>query len=39
MAYDVLAGVKVVEVAAWLFAPSCGAIQASHHTSFNPWLR
>src|SRR3954465_4653392 len=28
MAYDVLAGVKVVEVAAWLFAPSCGAILA-----------
>ena len=26
--YDVLAGVKVVEVAAWLFAPSCGAILA-----------
>jgi len=28
MTYDVLAGVKVVEVAAWLFAPSCGAILA-----------
>ena len=26
--YDVLEGVKVVEVAAWLFAPSCGAILA-----------
>jgi crotonobetainyl-CoA:carnitine CoA-transferase CaiB-like acyl-CoA transferase len=26
--YDVLAGVKVVEVASWLFAPSCGAILA-----------
>jgi crotonobetainyl-CoA:carnitine CoA-transferase CaiB-like acyl-CoA transferase len=26
--YDVLQGVKVVEVAAWLFAPSCGAILA-----------
>ena len=26
--YDVLAGVKVVEVAAWLFAPSCGAVLA-----------
>ncbi|CAI7976565.1 L-carnitine dehydratase/bile acid-inducible protein F [Frankia sp. Hr75.2] len=26
--YDLLAGVKVVEVAAWLFAPSCGAILA-----------
>jgi crotonobetainyl-CoA:carnitine CoA-transferase CaiB-like acyl-CoA transferase len=26
--YDVLDGVKVVEVAAWLFAPSCGAILA-----------
>jgi len=26
--YDVLAGVKVVEVSAWLFAPSCGAILA-----------
>jgi crotonobetainyl-CoA:carnitine CoA-transferase CaiB-like acyl-CoA transferase len=26
--YDVLQGVKVVEVAAWLFAPSCGTILA-----------
>lgn len=26
--YDLLEGVKVVEVAAWLFAPSCGAILA-----------
>jgi crotonobetainyl-CoA:carnitine CoA-transferase CaiB-like acyl-CoA transferase len=26
--YDVLEGVKVVELAAWLFAPSCGAILA-----------
>lgn len=26
--YDVLAGVRVVEVAAWLFAPSCGAVLA-----------
>jgi crotonobetainyl-CoA:carnitine CoA-transferase CaiB-like acyl-CoA transferase len=26
--YDVLSGVKVVEVAAWLFGPSCGAILA-----------
>ena len=26
--YDLLAGVKVIEVAAWLFAPSCGAILA-----------
>lgn len=26
--YDVLAGVKVVEVASWLFAPACGAILA-----------
>ena len=26
--YNVLAGVKVVEVSAWLFAPSCGAILA-----------
>jgi crotonobetainyl-CoA:carnitine CoA-transferase CaiB-like acyl-CoA transferase len=26
--YDVLAGVKVVEVAAWLFGPSCGMILA-----------
>jgi crotonobetainyl-CoA:carnitine CoA-transferase CaiB-like acyl-CoA transferase len=26
--YDVLDGVKVVEVAAWLFAPSCGTILA-----------
>src|SRR3979411_2374612 len=26
--YDVLSGVKVVEVAAWLFARSCGAILA-----------
>ena len=26
--YDVLAGVKVIEVSAWLFAPSCGAILA-----------
>ena len=26
--YDVLNGVKVVEVASWLFAPSCGAILA-----------
>ena len=24
--YDLLAGVKVIEVAAWLFAPTCGAI-------------
>jgi crotonobetainyl-CoA:carnitine CoA-transferase CaiB-like acyl-CoA transferase len=28
LTYDVLAGVKVVEVSAWLFAPSCGAILA-----------
>ncbi|MGF7235259.1 MAG: CaiB/BaiF CoA transferase family protein [Frankia sp.] len=28
LTYDLLAGVKVVEVAAWLFAPSCGAILA-----------
>jgi crotonobetainyl-CoA:carnitine CoA-transferase CaiB-like acyl-CoA transferase len=26
--YDVLRGVKVIEVAAWLFAPSCGTILA-----------
>jgi crotonobetainyl-CoA:carnitine CoA-transferase CaiB-like acyl-CoA transferase len=28
LVYDVLEGVRVVEVAAWLFAPSCGAILA-----------
>ncbi|MDT3445794.1 MULTISPECIES: CaiB/BaiF CoA-transferase family protein [unclassified Pseudofrankia] len=26
LSYDLLAGVKVVEVAAWLFAPTCGAV-------------